>query len=46
MQNKLEKILDENIPNFPKQVKLKLPKLKKATKKELKVKLPKLKKVN
>ena len=46
MQNKLEKILDENIPNFPKQIKLKLPKLKKATKKELKVKLPKLKKVN
>ena len=46
MQNKLEKILDENIPNFPKQVKLKLPKLKKTTKEASKIKLPKLKKVN
>ena len=46
MQGKLEKILDENIPNFPKQIKLKLPKLKKAAKKVPKVKLPKLKKVN
>jgi len=46
MQNKLEKILEENIPNFPKQVKLKLPKLKKDAKKAPTVKLPKLKKVN
>ena len=46
MQNKLEKILDENIPNFPKQVKLKLPKLKKTNKEAPKIKLPKLKKVN
>jgi len=46
MQDKLEKILDENIPNFPKQVKLKLPKLKKAAQKAPTVKLPKLKKVN
>jgi len=46
MQGKLEKILDENIPNFPKQVKLKLPKLKKTAQKVPKVKLPKLKKVN
>jgi len=46
MQDKLEKILDENIPNFPKQVKLKLPKLKKAAQKVPTVKLPKLKKVN
>jgi glycosyltransferase involved in cell wall biosynthesis len=46
MQNKLEKILDENIPNFPKQIKLKLPKLKKAAQKAPTVKLPKLKKVN
>ena len=46
MQDKLEKILDENIPNFPKQVKLKLPKLKKTSKEVPKIKLPKLKKVN
>lgn len=46
MQKKLEKILDENIPNFPKQVKLKLPKLKKAIKEAPEVKLPKLTKVN
>ena len=46
MQKKLEKILDENIPNFPKQVKLKLPKLKKAAKEAPKIKLPKLTKVN
>ena len=46
MQDKLEKILDENIPNFPKQVKLKLPKLKKTNKEAPKIKLPKLKKVN
>jgi len=45
MQDKLEKILDENIPDIPKQVKLKLPKLKKTTKAP-KIKLPKLKKVN
>ena len=55
MQNKLEKILDENLPNFPKQVSIKLPKLKKTTgakgdkgdtnQPTPKVKLPKLKKV-
>ncbi len=45
MQDKLEKILEENIPDIPKQVKLKLPKLKKTTKAP-KIKLPKLKKVN
>ncbi len=45
MQDKLEKILDENIPDIPKQVKLKLQKLKKTTKAP-KIKLPKLKKVN
>ena len=56
MRDKLEVILDENLPNFPKQVAIKLPKLKKTagTKGDAgtanpptpKVKLPKLKKVN
>ena len=56
MRDKLETILDENLPNFPKQVAIKLPKLKKTAgakgdKGETnqptpKVKLPKLKKVN
>ena len=47
MTKGLEKILDKYIPEFPEEVKLKLPKLKKiGDKKELpKIKLPKLKKV-
>ena len=38
MKEKLEKVLDGKIPEFPKQVQLQLPKLKK-------IELPKLKKV-
>ena len=47
MTKGLEKILDKYIPEFPEEVKLKLPKLKKiGDKKEFsKIKLPKLKKV-
>ena len=46
MTKELDKILDKYVPEFPKEVKLKLPKLKKTkTDKPLKVKLPKLKKV-
>ena len=41
------KILDRHVPEFPKQVELKLPKLKKVSSEEpKKLKLPKLKKVN
>jgi len=47
MTKELEKILDKYIPEFPEEIKLKLPKLKKIDDKiELpKIKLPKLKKV-
>ena len=46
MTRKLGKILDEYVPEFPKEVKLELPKLKKAGSSEQpKIKLPKLKKV-
>ena len=46
MTKKLGKILDEYVPEFPKEVELKLPKLKKVTTtKAPKIKLPKLKKV-
>ena len=46
MTKKLGKILDEYVPEFPKEVELKLPKLKKVTTtKTPKIKLPKLKKV-
>tara|TARA_R110000851_G_scaffold212170_13_gene364871 strand:- start:371 stop:1555 length:1185 start_codon:yes stop_codon:yes gene_type:complete len=46
MTKKLGKILDQYVPEFPKQVKLELPKLKKTGSKEpQKLKLPKLKKV-
>ena len=46
MTKKLGIILDKYVPEFPKEVKLKLPKLKKVkTNKPLKVKLPKLKKI-
>jgi septum formation topological specificity factor MinE len=47
MTKELEKIIDKYIPEFPEEVKLKLPKLKKVgDKTELpKIKLPKLKKV-
>lgn len=47
MTEVLGKILDDNVPEFPKQVELKLPKLKKVANSEpKKLKLPKLKKVN
>ena len=51
MQELLESILDKNIPEFPKEVKLQLPKLKKVGETQAntelpKLKLPKLKKVN
>jgi len=51
MQELLESILDKNIPEFPKEVKLQLPKLKKVGQTQgqpelPKLKLPKLKKVN
>jgi hypothetical protein len=46
MTKKLGEILDKNIPDFPEEVKLQLPKLKKLGGSEpKKVKLPKLKKV-
>jgi glycosyltransferase involved in cell wall biosynthesis len=46
MTRKLGKILDKYVPEFPKEVKLELPKLKKVGSTELpKIKLPKLKKV-
>ncbi len=46
MTKKLGEILDENVPEFPKEVKLELPKLKKIGEpKNQKMKLPKLKKV-
>jgi glycosyltransferase involved in cell wall biosynthesis len=46
MTGKLGKILDKYVPEFPKEVKLELPKLKKVGSAELpKIKLPKLKKV-
>jgi hypothetical protein len=38
MQDKLETLLNENVPKFPKQIQIKLPKLSK-------IELPKLKKV-
>ena len=47
MTEELGKILDRHVPEFPKQVELKLPKLKKVSSEEpKKLKLPKLKKVN
>ena len=48
MKEKMDKVLTERVPEFPKEVQLKLPKLKKVeeSKTELpKLKLPKLKKV-
>ena len=46
MTRELGKILDKYVPEFPKEVKLELPKLKKVGSTELpKIKLPKLKKV-
>ena len=46
MTKKLGNLLDKYVPEFPKQVKLELPKLKKTSSKEPeKLKLPKLKKV-
>ena len=46
MTKKLGEILDDNVPEFPKEVKLELPKLKKVGQpKNKKMKLPKLKKV-
>ena len=46
MTKKLGKILDEYVPEFPKEIKLNLPKLKKTDSNEKpKIKLPKLKKV-
>lgn len=47
MQNKLDSIFDKHIPEFPKQVSINLPKLKKVGKKQNlpKVNLPKLKKL-
>ena len=47
MTKKFGKILDDNVPEFPKEVKLKLPKLKKVKNTEPpKITLPTLKKVN
>ena len=47
MTETFEKILDDNVPEFPKEVKLKLPKLKKVKDTEPpKITLPTLKKVN
>ena len=47
MTEEFGKILDRHVPEFPKQVELKLPKLKKVSSEEpKKLKLPKLKKVN
>ena len=46
MTTELGKILDRHVPEFPKEVKLNLPKLKKVGSSEApKIKLPKLKKV-
>ena len=46
MTRELGKILDKHVPEFPKEVKLELPKLKKVDSTEApKIKLPKLKKV-
>ena len=46
MTTELGKILDKYVPEFPKEVKLQLPKLKKVENTEpAKIKLPKLKKV-
>jgi hypothetical protein len=46
MTKKLGKILDQYVPEFPEEVKLNLPKLKKVSSTEPpKIKLPKLKKV-
>ena len=46
MTRELGKLLDKYVPDFPKEVKLELPKLKKVGSTELpKIKLPKLKKV-
>ena len=46
MKKLIGEILDKNIPEFPKQVSLNLPKLKKVGDSEpQKIKLPKLKKV-
>ena len=47
MTRELGKILDKYVPEFPEEVKLNLPKLKKvgSTDKQPKIKLPKLKKV-
>ena len=46
MTKKFEKILDQYVPEFPKEIKLKLPKLKKVGGELSKISLPKLKKVN
>jgi hypothetical protein len=47
MTKVFQKILDDNVPEFPKEVKLKLPKLKKVKDTEPpKITLPTLKKVN
>ena len=46
MTKELGKILDKHVPEFPKEVKIELPKLKKVNESEApKIKLPKLKKV-
>ena len=46
MTHKLGKLLDKYVPEFPKEVKLELPKLKKVGESETpQIKLPKLKKV-
>jgi hypothetical protein len=47
MQEKISEILTQNIPSFPTQLPLNLPKLKKAELPELKkIELPKLQKIN
>ena len=46
MTKKFEKILNDYVPEFPKEVKLNLPKLKKTGKTASGIKLPKLKKTN
>ena len=48
MKEKMDKVLTERLPEFPKEVKLQLPKLKKIGENKIelpKLKLPKLKKV-
>ena len=48
MKEKLNKVFEEKIPEFPKQIELKLPKLKKIGENKTKLpklKLPKLKKI-